>query len=221
MTHLISLLSKELYLNYISCPVSVYFGTYHHSSLQESERTRERVKGMFADLLPSLFSVDSKIKVLDAGCGLGFLSSVVAEIFPNATLVGIDTFGDDSLRESSLKIAQSNIRTLGFGNRVKLRKHNLLEPISGEPQYDLIVSNLVFHNLGRRRFEGYKNVVDILRKGGYFAVGDLFPNEKTDSYYLESILTLIREIEGEGNDRWKYKIKVFKKVIRSREELGI
>ena len=191
------------------------FGTYHHSSLRESEILRENVREEFSRLLPALFPIDSRIRILDAGCGLGFMSYVAGRIFPNANIVGIDTFNDDSLPESSIEKARKNITLLGLDDRVIFQKQNILGKITLDVSYDLVVSNLVFHNLGKRRFKAYGNIIETLKNNGYFVIGDLFPNEIEDSNYLESKLKCMRKIAGEGEGKWKYKIMVFKNDIRS------
>jgi hypothetical protein len=47
-------------------------------------------------------------------------------------------------------------------------------------QYDLAVSNLVFHNMEKKRFKAYGTVFDALKPKGYFVIGDLFPHGKAD-----------------------------------------
>jgi 2-polyprenyl-3-methyl-5-hydroxy-6-metoxy-1,4-benzoquinol methylase len=54
-----------------------YFGTYHHSTSTASKKTRAVVKAMFTDAFASLpFGRDDELRILDVGCGLGFLSCV-------------------------------------------------------------------------------------------------------------------------------------------------
>ena len=48
------------------------FGTYHHSNPDESREMRNRVAGAFSAVLLTLYEPHSEIRILDAGCGLGF-----------------------------------------------------------------------------------------------------------------------------------------------------
>ncbi len=52
----------------------VDFGTYHHSTPEESKHIRECAEKAFSKLLRSLYSSRAALKILDAGCGLGFLT---------------------------------------------------------------------------------------------------------------------------------------------------
>ena len=79
-------------------------------------------------------------------------------------------------------------------------------------RYDLAVSNLVFHNMGKKRFKAYETVFDALKPGGFFVIGDLFPRDKADMDYFRQRSTRIKELDESGAGRWKYKIKVLRKT---------
>jgi 16S rRNA G1207 methylase RsmC len=64
------------------------------------------------------------LRVLDVGCGLGFLSCISAEFYNNSQITGIDTFKHASLKESSLKKAK-NARILGFSDRIDFKKDDV------------------------------------------------------------------------------------------------
>ena len=70
--------------------------------------------------------------------------------------------------------------------------------------------NLVFHNLGKKRFKAYGTVFDALKHGGYVVIGDLFPHGKGDMDYFERS-TLIDELHEGSHRRWDYKIRVLRK----------
>jgi 2-polyprenyl-3-methyl-5-hydroxy-6-metoxy-1,4-benzoquinol methylase len=86
------------------------FGTYHHSTTSASKKTRAVVKTMFTHVFASLpFGRDDELRILDVGCGLGFLSCVSAEFYRNAQITGIDTFRHSSLKRSSLERAKEMV----------------------------------------------------------------------------------------------------------------
>ena len=67
------------------------FGTYHHSTSVASKKVRAVVGAMFTDAFASIpFGRDDELRILDVGCGLGFLSCVSAEFYNNAHIIGID-----------------------------------------------------------------------------------------------------------------------------------
>jgi hypothetical protein len=76
---------------------------------------------------------------------------------------------------------------------------------------NLALSNLVFHNLGKKRFKAYGTIFDALKPGGYFVIGDLFPHGKGDMDYFRKRSTLIKELDQGSFGRWDYKIQVLRK----------
>lgn len=189
----------------------VDFGTYHHSTPDESKAVRARAEEVFSKLLGPLYPADAHLQILDAGCGLGFLMYVAAKCFPNASITGIDVFKHKSVSNLSIKNAERNMELLGIDSRTSFLKHDLTKPLSGEVQYDLVVSNVVFHNMGKSRFNAYETVFHVLKPGGFFVLGDLFPKGKEDLEYFRAHLRLIDE-SNEGNaGRWVYGVKVLRK----------
>ena len=133
------------------------FGTYHHSTSVASKKVRTVVKTMFTDAFASLpFARNDELKILDVGCGLGFLSCVSAEFYKNARITGIDTFEHASLKRSSLEGVKENTRILGFLDRIDFKKVDVFRFTPAE-KFDIIISNLVFHNFGKMRFKAYSH----------------------------------------------------------------
>jgi SAM-dependent methyltransferase len=190
--------------------VDVDFGTYHHSTPEESNNVRVRAEKAFSKLLRSLYPSGASLRILDAGCGLGFLTYVAAKCFPKARVAGVDLFRQGSISEISMDKAANNLRSLGIDSRTSLLKHDLTKPLESGAQHDLALSNLVFHNMGRKRFKAYGTVFDALKSGGFFVIGDLFG--KADMDYFRDRLTLINELDESGSGPWTYKIKVLRKA---------
>ena len=190
---------------------TVDFGTYHHTTPKQSKEIRNWAQKETSKLLPSLYSPDSNLRILDAGCGLGFLASVAAKCFSNANIIGVDLFGHESMSDLSIDRAVKNVKALGIDSRVSFLEHDLTKPLKPRPKYDLVLSNLVFHNMGKQRFEAYGTVLGALKKKGYFVIGDLFPPSKADMDYLLRCSTLVSEIGGIRAGRWVYGIKVLRK----------
>jgi cyclopropane fatty-acyl-phospholipid synthase-like methyltransferase len=190
--------------------MDVDFGTYHHTTAEESKRIRVDAEKAFSKLLRPLYPFRAALKILDAGCGLGFLMSVAAKCFPKASITGVDVFRRGSMSELSMEKALTNMESLGIGSRTSFLKHDVTKPLKADDQYDLAVSNLVFHNLGRKRFVAYENVFDALKPAGYFVIGDLFPRGRADMDYFLKRSTLLEELDQGGSGRWRYRIKVLR-----------
>jgi cyclopropane fatty-acyl-phospholipid synthase-like methyltransferase len=192
--------------------VDIDFGTYHHSTPKESKAIRESAEKALSKLLRPLYPSGAPLQILDAGCGLGFLMHVAAKCFPKARITGVDVFRSGSISEISMDEAASNMRSLGIDSRTSFLKQDLTKRMESDAQYDLAVSNLVFHNMGKKRFKAYATVFDALKPRGFFVIGDLFPHDKADMDYFGQRSTLINELDESGSGPWPYKIKVLKKV---------
>jgi SAM-dependent methyltransferase len=173
------------------------FGTYHHSTPSESAKARERARILFMKAFGTLpFSRNEEIKVLDVGCGLGFLLCLCAEYYPKAKVIGVDTFEDASLKDSSLEKAKRNARILGFSGRIAFRNGDIFRSDFRRGKFDLLVSNLVFHNLGKRRFEAYERLAWWSTPTSHVLLGELFFDYKTDLRRLSGFFGSVKEIPG-------------------------
>ncbi|HZQ22186.1 MAG TPA: class I SAM-dependent methyltransferase [Terriglobales bacterium] len=189
----------------------VDFGTYHHATPGESEEIRRRAEKAFSKLLRPLYASGSRLRIMDAGCGLGFLMYVAAKRFPKAHIVGVDLFRRGSISGISMDKAANNMQSLGLDSRTSFLKHDLTKPMVSNEQYDLVVSNLVFHNMGKKRFKAYEAVFDVLKSGGFFVVGDVFPHHKADMDYFRERSTVVNDLNEGGSGGWPYKIMALRK----------
>jgi cyclopropane fatty-acyl-phospholipid synthase-like methyltransferase len=190
----------------------VDFGTYHHTTPEESERLRDYAAKAFAKLLQPLYPSGAALRILDAGCGLGFLMHVAAGCFPKASITGVDLFEHGSVSELSVDRAVKNMKALEIDSRTSFQKHDLTKPIKSNTPYDLALSNLVFHNMGKRRFEAYGTVFDVLKPKGYFVIADLFAYGKGDIAYFGERSTLVADQDASETGHRDYKIKVLQKA---------
>jgi len=144
---------------------------------------------------------------------------VAAKCFPKARITGIDLFKRGSISEISIQKAADNMRSLGIESRTSFLTREAATSPGSKPKpmepvrdYDLAISNLVFHNLGKKRFEAYGTVFGALKRRGYFVLGDLFPYGKSDTDYFRERSTLITESEESGSGPWAYKTMVLRKT---------
>ena len=189
--------------------VEVDFGVYHHTSREGSDAARGAAKVVFLEAFSKIgVDTNASIKVLDAGCGLGFLTYVVLSHYPKATVTAVDKFEGNSLPGNSFERAKKNAEALGISERVEFVKSDLAT-VNLKAEYDLAVSNLVFHNLWRKKRAAYKAVAESLKAGSYFLNGDLFMrtdffmnplrhelNEITDLFDTDFILNPKTSLRG-------------------------
>jgi SAM-dependent methyltransferase len=171
------------------------FGTYHHSTPRASQKIREKVKVLFTRVFGNLpLHRDENLKILDVGCGLGFLSCLCAEYYPKARITGFDTFKHASLKDSSLAKTNNNAKILGFSERIRFQKGDVFSSDFSKAKFDLFVSNLVFHNLGRKRFNAYDRLAHWMTPKSYLVLGEIFFDYKTDFRRLTSLFGNVEKI---------------------------
>lgn len=173
------------------------FGKYHYSTQHGSERIREKIEVLFKETFGDLpFSRDDKLKILDIACGLGFLSCVCAKYYPNGMITGIDTFEHTSLKNSSLAKAKNNVKILGFSERIRFQKRDIFRSEYSKRKFNLYVSNLVFHNFGRKRFDAYERLAQWATPRSHIVLGDLFFDYKEDLKLLTNLFGSVQEKPG-------------------------
>jgi cyclopropane fatty-acyl-phospholipid synthase-like methyltransferase len=166
---------------------------------------------MFTNAFASLpLGRDDELRILDVGCGLGFLSCVSAEFYRNAQITGIDTFRHSSLKRSSLERAKENAKILDFFERIDFKRSDVFKfkPIE---KFDIIVSNLVFHNIGKTRFKAYSRLSSWTQSGSFIVMGDLFFSRLTDITELTKAFSIVREIKSSNSGFEQYALLVMSK----------
>jgi len=62
-------------------------------------------------------------------------------------------------------------------------------------KFDILVSNLVFHNFGKMRFEAYSRLSSWIHAISFIVMGDLFFSHKTDIAHLSKTFRILRQIK--------------------------
>lgn len=75
-------------------------------------------------------------RAVDVGTGSGVIAITLAAEFPKAEIIGVD------ISEDALMLAGENADRLGFADRIRFLRSNLLENV--QPGFDLIAANLPY-----------------------------------------------------------------------------
>jgi SAM-dependent methyltransferase len=115
------------------------------------------INGRLRDLVKTMPAREPG-RILDFGCGLGLTAAALAELFPKAEVVGIDT------AEEAIRFAQNERGS----SRVRFQT---LDLFSEKDAFDLAYCNGVFHHIPPgERMRAATLVRQALKPGGYFAL---------------------------------------------------
>ena len=115
---------------------------------------------------------------LDVGCGSGALTIAVARHNPNAQMTGIDRWGAE-YSSFSKTLCEENALIEGVGDRTSFAKGNAVQLDFPDESFDAVFSNYVYHNIpSRNRQAILLETLRVLKKGGSFAIHDIFSRQK-------------------------------------------
>ena len=116
-------------------------------------------------------------KGLDVGCGSGALAIACAKRNPQATMVGIDRWGKE-YASFNLPLCERNAEAEGVGN-VTFKRGDATKLVFPDESFDAVTSNYVYHNIpSRDRQAILLETLRVLKKGGTFAIHDIFSKSK-------------------------------------------
>lgn len=115
---------------------------------------------------------------LDVGCGSGALAIAVAKRNPQGTVTGIDRWGAE-YASFSKKLCEENAKAEGVAERTDFAQGDALKLDFPDGSFDAVTSNYVYHNIpSNDRQSILMETLRVLRKGGTFAIHDLFSRQK-------------------------------------------
>ena len=115
---------------------------------------------------------------LDVGCGSGALTIAVAKRNPNGKVFGIDRWGAE-YASFSKKLCEDNAMVEGVSERTVFAQGDALKLDFPDEAFDAVTSNYVYHNIpSRDRQTILLETLRVLKKGGSFAIHDIFSKSK-------------------------------------------
>jgi SAM-dependent methyltransferase len=115
-------------------------------------------------------------RVLDVGCGNGFLLTEVAKHLTGGTATGIDVWKTNA-GDQSPELARRNAYREGVADRVEIKHADARVMPFEDNTFDVIVSSLMLHHAGGsiERHQVLQEMVRVLKPGGTILLYDVWP----------------------------------------------
>jgi trans-aconitate methyltransferase len=116
------------------------------------------IRGRLKDLMTQLPAAWSPLRILDFGCGIGYTTQRLADLFPSAQVVGLDT-SEKALIHARAHCASARI-SLGHIRDLSAAKH-----------FDLCYVNGVFHHIHPGKWlKVMEELREVILPNGYLAL---------------------------------------------------
>ena len=163
-----------LILTVLACAVTVWMILMYRAFSYNGKRqmSRQIIEGV-----ASYVNVPDGGKILDVGCGSGALAIACAKRNPNAEIIGIDRWGKE-YASFSRQLCERNARAEKVNN-TKFQHGDAVKLDFDDETFDAVTSNYVYHNIpSRDRQTILLETLRVLKKGGIFALHDIFSKSK-------------------------------------------
>ena len=146
---------------------------------------------------------DGQGKVLDIGTGLGRAAIEIARQFPQAQVIGTDTWTKKWRLWGMMKEgAEKNALIEKVSDRCTFQQGSALKLPFKDGEFQLVVSSFVFHEIPvSDRTVLFRELVRVLVPGGHFLVSDLFPR----GYKVKNTPELLKKVEQLGVEDVRHK----------------
>ncbi|MBI2263950.1 MAG: class I SAM-dependent methyltransferase [Armatimonadetes bacterium] len=136
--------------------------------LDISRRQIERHYQEFIPLFLDFIGMQRKSKILDAGCGLGFIGRLLERYFPDGTIYGVDIEKELIVRARKLNKE--------LGSRVKLEVQDVNHLRFPKNSFDLVICQSLLINLPNPK-DALKQMIQVTRPGGRVVVVEPFDEQ--------------------------------------------
>ena len=162
-----------IFLAFLLC-ISLFFSSYMTAFHHAFSFSGGGMMGKVHEYVVSRLPWDGQGRLLDVGCGAGALTIRCAKHFPLSQCTGIDYWGIKW--DYSQRMCQHNAEAEQVAGRCTFRQGDANHLDFEDETFDAVVSNFVYHevNDGRSKEELLRETLRVLKKGGCFALQDLF-----------------------------------------------
>ncbi|NLL91408.1 MAG: class I SAM-dependent methyltransferase [Ruminococcaceae bacterium] len=136
-----------------------------------------KLSKQIVDGLAGCIDIPENGLVLDVGCGSGALTIALAKRNPTAKVIGIDRWGRE-YASFSKNLCENNAKAEGVQN-TEFISGDAVKLDFPDEVFDAVTSNYVYHNIiGINRDDLLMETLRLLKKGGRFAIHDIFSESK-------------------------------------------
>lgn len=188
-----TVLSSVLLMIAILLTVAFLWMTRMHLAFSYDGK-RKLSKGII-DGIASYVEVPENGLVLDVGCGSGALAIAVAKRNPLAMVIGVDRWGIEYASYNK-SLCEKNAKAEGVCH-VEFREGDAIKLNFPDESFDAVTSNYVYHNItGVSRDQLLLETLRVLKKGGSFAIHDIFSRRKYGD--MQSFINKLRNMGYEN-----------------------
>jgi SAM-dependent methyltransferase len=176
--------------------IALYFAAARYMFSPMGGNIQDKVQ----ELLLSNVDWDGSGKALDIGCGNGPLSVKLACKYPQAQVLGVDSWGGNW--DYSLQVCRRNAELSGVADRVSFKQVEVSSLPFEDDSFDLVVSNLVFHEVREAadKRQPIREALRVLKPGGQLVLQDLFLLQP----YFGTPDELMESLRGWGADQVEF-----------------
>lgn len=144
----------------------------------------------------AILNVKPGMKILDLGCGSGYLTFPIAEMNENASVIGLDIV-TDTLERNQVKAQEMGIKNLEFVSYA-----GSAFPFAGA-SFDLVITRYALHHFSEIR-KSISEVNRVLKCNGKFFLSDPRPNECDTTGFVDDYMKLKKDghIKFYTRDEW-------------------
>ncbi len=154
--------------------VSLFFSCYMTAFHHAFSFCGGGMMGKVHEFVLSTLPWDGRGRLLDVGCGAGALTIRCAKHFPQSHCTGIDYWGIKW--DYSQRMCIRNAEAEQVADRCTFYQGDANHLDFEDESFDAVVSNFVYHevNDGRSKEELLRETLRVLKRGGSFALQDLY-----------------------------------------------
>ncbi|OZB93325.1 class I SAM-dependent methyltransferase [Paenibacillus sp. XY044] len=154
----------------------------------------KRGKGIIIRNLIEQLDIGKRDRILDVGCGRGFVLNSLAKQIPGGKVIGIDIWNPRDQSGNDPKVTLHNAELEGVRSRVEVIHADARGLPFDNGTFDKVVSSLAIHNIQgpEERRKAIEEMVRVLKRGGQAAILDFQHTREYAQFMADSGMRDVR-----------------------------